>query len=344
MIKVGINGFGRIGKGLLRMIFENKDSNIQVVAIKDFNTSNVSDEEFVKNIAYLLQNDSIYGPFPYPITIDGHNLIINNQIIPIFLKRDIHSVDWNSLDCNVLIEASGAIKNIDHVRECLGEKVKKIIITRGVSDVDFTMVRGVNENEYDVNEHNVISTSTCTGNAFAPIASFLEKYYGIENGILATIHPVLSNEKMMDGFNSSFQLGRAAKSVKLIETGIVSSTVAVLPKLKNKLMESGLSYRIPTDIVSSVYSTLLLSKSIKRETLIEDLRQEIDGRLGGVVALCDGMFGHSKVSIDYLKDSHSAIIDEKWIDVNKNLLRMHIWHDNEYGYCRRVYESISQIF
>ena len=342
MLKVGINGFGRIGRTLFRMIYE-RDLEFEIVVIKDWKPATVNDNDFVKNLAYLLKNDSIYGVFPHAVDVDGTNLIIDSKRIPVHLDENITAVDWDSYGCDVIIESSGTVNNINHLRACVKGNVKKGIITRGVENVDFTMIFGVNENKYDFSKHHVISTSTCTGNAFAPLAAFIDNKYGIRNGVLTTVHPVLSNEKMIDGYNSSFQLGRAAKSVKLISTGIVESTTSVLPNLKNKLMESALSYRIPTDIVSSVLAVLELSEDVERDKFIRDLECAVSNDLKEIVSICEGMFGHSKVSIDYLKNSSSSIIDKNWIDIKGNMLRLHLWHDNEYGYCSRVYDTMKKI-
>ena len=340
-VNVGINGFGRVGKGLLRII-ETNNSNIQVNAIKDYNNSGVSDEEYVKNMAYLLQNDSVYGKFPTAVDVDGTSLIIDSKKIPVFLERDISSVDWNKLGCDILIESSGTISNINNVKNCLGASVKKIIITRGVENVDFTMLIGVNEELYDQNNHNIISSSTCTGNAISPILNFLDNHYGVNNGFLSTIHPLLSNEKMIDGFHKSFSLGRSHRNIKLTPTSIAKSALAVLPKLRGKLNETSISYRVPTDIVSAVYGVIELNESKKTEDLLFDLSEEIvNGKLNGIVDLCEGVFGHSKVSLDYLADKHSAIIDKNWIMCKENLLSLHVWHDNEFGYCSRVYDIIN---
>tara|TARA_Y100000741_G_C18222273_1_gene546406 strand:+ start:163 stop:1203 length:1041 start_codon:yes stop_codon:yes gene_type:complete len=344
-MNIGINGLGRIGKSLLRIIFENPKDNINVVAIKDYNSFSVKNEEYIKNIAYLLQNDSIYGQFPFEVNVvDNNYLLIDDKKIPVFLEKNIQTVDWNKLGCDVIVEASGTIDNIDYVKDTLGDKVKKAIITRGVKNVDFTYVRGVNDADFDLNQHHIISASTCTGNAFAPFAKFVDTFYGIKQGSVCTIHPVLSSEKMIDGFNKSFQLGRAGKSVKLIPTAIANSTLDVLPQLRGKIMEKSLSYRIPTDIVSSIYGVLLVRDEITTDRFINDLKSEIEKDLKGVLELCEGSFGHSKVSIDFLKNKHSAIIDENWIQIDGNLLQFHLWHDNEYGYTMRVYDLLKKLF
>ena len=164
-----------------------------------------------------------------------------------------------------------------------------------------TFVRGVNDKEFDSKNHHVISASTCTGNAFAPFAKFIDSFYGIENGSVCTIHPVLSSEKMIDGFNKSFQLGRAGKSVKLIPTAIANSTIDVLPHLKDRIMIHSLSYRIPTDIVSSIYGVLILKNKVTTNKLIQDLESEIGKNLNGVIELCEGAFALSMNALFDLK-------------------------------------------
>jgi len=340
-IKIGINGFGRVGKGLFRIIAEKGDkSGVEVLAIRDFNNGHHTDEEYIKNIAYLLHSDSIYGPFPQKVGVDGSCLVVGKKRIPIFLSEKITDVDWDKLGVDILVEASGAMVNINRAGECLRGGVKKVVITRGAPNVDFTLVLGVNEEMYDPQSHHVISSSTCTGNAFAPIAKVLDERYRIINGFVSTIHPVLSYEKMLDGPHKSFALGRATKTIKPVETAIVQSIETVLPHLKGRLCSDALSYRIPTDIVSAIYAIITLKKKSTKEELVSLFMQASKKTLKNIIYVCEGLFGHPLVGVDFLKNPHSAIIDRRWMSVNDNLVRLHIWHDNEYGYCCRVFDVI----
>lgn len=342
MIRVGINGFGRIGKGIFRIIEEMGDD-VEVVAIKDL--SLIKDhEEYLRNIAYLLKYDSIYGEFPNSIDVEGDCLIVGDNKIPVFLSENITDVDWGEMGVDVLIEASGEINNILNAKNCLSGSVSKVVITRGFSESDFAMVIGVNEKEYDPDNHNLISCSTCTGNAFAPLAKFVDDNYGINNGFVASIHPFLSSEKVIDGFSTSFQLGRASKTVKMTHTSVVKSTLDVLPTLKGKLSTGAVSFRLPTDIVSIVHANLILDKKVKKSDFLDKLRLETQQSLKGILDISSGFMNHSLVGTDFIKNPHSGVVEESYFLTHGNMCSISIWHDNEYGYCRRVYDTIKLIF
>ncbi len=342
MIRVGINGFGRIGKGLLRVITEKGDENVSVVAIKDYNAHSYSDEDFVKNMAYLLRDDSIYGKFPGEVSVDGTSLTINGKRIPVFLEKNIDEVDWGRYETNVVVEASGALQNIEAVHSCLKPPVGKVLVTRGIENADFTWVFGVNEDQYDPERHHILSTSTCTGNGFAPLAKAINDRYEIVNGFVATVHPVLSDEKMLDGTHKIFPLGKSFRNIKAVDTAVIRSAVSVVPELKGKLMEDSISYRIPTDIVSVIYAVLQVKAEVREEDVESYLNECVQGRLKGLFDLSYGYFGQPFVSSEFLKSTYSGVIDMRWLSARDHLIRMHVWHDNEYGYCQRVYDTLLQ--
>ncbi len=338
-INIGICGIGRIGKTLMRIIFEEKND-ISVKIIKDLKNKNVTDDEATKNLAYLLQNDSTYGPFPEKIKVDKNYLIINDQKIYCDYSENISDVSWSKFKIDLLIESSGNQNNIKNLKKFLKKDLRNVIITRSSNNSDFTLVYGVNENEFNPLKQKIVSLSTCTGNATAPFLKIINDNFQIANGYLSTIHPVLSSEKSLDGPSRLAQLGRASKNVKLIDTAISKSVIEVIPELKDKISEDALSYRIPTDIVSSVYGVVKINKIKSIDEIIKIINKKTNPK---ILELCDGFFNQELVSLDYIKDKRSSIVSKQRLSINGDLLRFHIWHDNEYGYCSRVYDAIKEI-
>tara|TARA_B100000767_G_C19667573_1_gene493809 strand:+ start:32 stop:1057 length:1026 start_codon:yes stop_codon:yes gene_type:complete len=339
-MNIGICGLGRIGKTLLRIIFEKKN-NINVKIIKDLKNDDQSEKDAIHNLSYLLQNDSTYGIFPKKISIIGNNKIkIGKSNIECNFSKNITDVNWKNHKLDLLIEASGNQQNIKNVKKLISKKLKNILITRSAKEADFTLVYGVNENKLNKNKHKTISLSTCTGNAAAPFLKIVDEELVIQNGFLTTIHPVLSSEKSLDGPNRLPQLGRASKNVKLINSAISKSVIEVLPNLNGKIAVEAMSYRIPTDIVSSVYGVLKIKKKLNKNQFLEMLEKKINPKILGI---CYGSFEKEKVSLDYLKDSRSSILSSFRTSVNDDLLSFHLWHDNEYAYCKRIYDAILQL-
>ena len=327
-INLGICGLGRIGKTLMRIIFEEKN-NISVKIIKDLKVKNVSEEEATKNLAYLIQNDSTYGPFPEKIKVDKNYLIINDQKIYCDYSENIFDVSWSKFKIDLLVESSGNQTNIENSKKFISKDLRNVIITRSSSNSDFTLVYGVNENDFNPSKQKIISLSTCTGNATAPFLKIINDNLKIENGYLSTIHPVLSSEKSLDGPSRLVQLGRASKNVKLIDTAISKSVIEVIPELKNKIAEDALSYRIPTDIVSSVYGVIKINKIIPIDEIIKIINKKTNPK---ILEICDGYNNQELVSLDYVKDKRSSIISKQRLSLN-----------NEYGYCSRIYDAIKDI-
>jgi len=332
-MKIGINGFGRIGRTLTRIIYENKDD-IELVIIKDFNNVGYSDKDFSENLAYLLRHDTVYGRFPVDVGFNENKIILDGKSVPIYFGDELDSIDWKDID--VLVDASGSMKTTKIARNL---PVKKILITKAQPDSDFTIVMGVNENNYDKTKHHVVSASTCTGNALAPIVKIINDRYKIINGFVTTVHPVLSNEKTLDSNHRIFQLGKSyTGNIKPIPSRVVKSVVEVIPEIKGKLFEESVSYRVPVDVVSVVYAVIEIENNITKTELLNHLEENIDD---SVINLSYGFNNnHPYVSSEFIKNKCSGIIDVNWLHVNKNLIRLSIWHDNEYGYCSRLYDIL----
>lgn len=338
-----INGLGRIGSAFLRTLYaSDKAALFNLVAIKDY-APNLPCEVLVKNLAYLLQHDSIYGKFPAKIDCDRNFIVIDGVPIPVFNEAESSKINWDDYNVDVLVEASGDAKNIDASRAVVSQntRLKKVIITRNSDVVDKTIVFGVNEHEYRHDRHSIISLSTCTGNAIAELTKFVDERYQIQNGVLSTIHPVLSSEKLLDNKNSSdFNIGRAAKNIKVTSTGVVKSLQTLFPNLKGRLVENAISFRIPTDIVSVVQATLVTKQKMTLSEVTEDFENNFPTTPKAGLSLSFGHMGFPLVATDFVGCPSSAVLDMWSLGVNENVLSAFVWHDNEMGYAYRILDCL----
>ncbi len=334
MINVGINGFGRIGRAITRII--SQTDGIRVSAINDI-------DKDVKNLSYLLKYDTIYGKFDKNINFISNNKIsINNQITNFYSKNEIHKVPWSDNNLNLVIDASGVEKNVINSKKILNKKLKKVLITHSPDkNIDKTLILGVNEKDYNSKKHNVVSTSICDASALAPVLSQIDKSFGIKQGYITTLHPRLSYQNLLDGSLrsvsnpghnwKSFSLGRDSIS-NLIpkKTTAIKAVVKCVKNLNGKI--SGISFRVPTSIVCASDITLRLKSKTSKSKLYEHFR-----KLSVTKSKIFGFQEEALVSIDHLGTSKSVIIDANFIDVlDSDLIKMVIWYDNEWGYSNRV--------
>jgi len=333
MIRIGINGFGRIGRALTRILLNSSD--IQLVVINEL-------DDDIANLAYLLKYDTLYGRLGMNVNIDKHSLVINNKFIPVFSAKKITDVDWINFNIDVLIEASGVGANVELAHELISKKiVPKVVVTNASTKVDKTIIIGVNEFEYEPFNHHVISSSICDANAVAPLINLVDKNWGIEAVFFTTLHPWLSYQNLLDGPVSSilspghswrdYSLGRASVS-NLIpkDTTAAVATSIVLPHLSG-VMEA-LSFRVPTHIVSASD----LSMKLKKHTTIS----EVNKRFEEFAEKYPHIFSLEKealVSSDYTGAQQSCIVDARRTRViDGDFLKMVTWYDNEWGYSNRV--------
>ena len=342
MIKIGINGCGRIGRAITRII--SNSQNIKITAINDI-------DDDVKNLAYLLKYDSIYGKFKQQVKAEKKNQIyVGNNKINFYSKEVINDVPWHKHNIDIVIDSSGVEKNVINSKKIIGSKLSKVLITHSPDkNIDFTLILGVNEKKYDNKKHNIISSSICDASALGPILYQLEKYYGIESGYVTTLHPRLSYQNLLDGSLKSvsnpghnwkdYSLGRDS-IVNLIpkKTTAVKAVTKCIKSLTNKI--SGMSFRVPTSIVcASDITVKLSSKATKMKLLSHFKRLSVSQK---------NIFGFQEdplVSLDHLGTTRSVIVDANFIDViDTNLLKMVIWYDNEWGYSNRVVDIAKFIY
>ena len=337
-IKVGINGFGRIGRALFRINILNKL--FDVVAINDINDD-------VENLAYQLKYDSTHGVLSdHEIKVVQNRILFDSHKIDVFTKENIYDVPWNDLDVDIVVGCTGLLKNVEGAKKCLGDSVKKVVFSDSPENVDFTFIIGVNQERYLPRKHNIISGSICDAVGVAPLLKYIDSAYGIKSGFLLTLHPWLVYQNILDGNpnpsiikdpnGTSYAIARGSV-VSLIpkSTSLVGALERAMPEIKGKF--KAMSYRVPTDVVASLHAILIVDKNITRKEVIEYCKSIND----------EPYFEYteeSMVSVDYKHHKSSCVVDGKWIEViDSNILRMVTWYDNEWGYTSRLSEIIKYI-
>jgi len=341
-LRVGIAGLGRIGRGILR-------ANHAALAEGRFDIKVVCDVMPIDQVAYLLAHDTTYGKPPFTLDFQGSDLILGDKRIRyerVDRRRRPTEDSFAALrefDLDVFIDATGTASIAD-LRAVIERKVaRKVVCTANIADCDLSMVYGVNHEQYDPEQHDIIASNTCTGNALAPVAYVLQKHIGIEYARVVTIHPALSDQRALDGYHPTSHLGRAcAASILPTSTNVAASTVLALPELEGKL--DSLSYRVPTEIVSIIDMSATLARDTSRDECIELFEKYARGDLNGIIQCDYGAWGHQRASIDYLGTEFSAILQMRHLTVSHGRqLGLTLMHDNEVAYCCRVLDVLGVI-
>jgi glyceraldehyde 3-phosphate dehydrogenase len=325
-IKVGINGFGRIGRNVVRAGLHNP--NIEFVAANDLTDT--------KTLAHLLKYDSILGPLHESVKAEGDAIVVDGKRIKIFAIKDPAELDWTSLGVQIVIESTGKFTDATQAAKHLKGSVKKVIITAPAKNEDITIVLGVNEKAYDPAKHNIISNASCTTNCLAPVVKVLQEAFGIEKGSMTTIHSYTNDQNVLDFPHKDLRRARAA-ALNMIPTttGAAKAIGLVMPELKGKL--DGYSMRVPTPDVSVVDLVAVLKKSTTAEEVNAALKAAAEGPLKGILAYTEDPV----VSTDMLHNPNSSIVDSQLTKVlDGNLLKVVAWYDNEWGYSMRVVDLI----
>lgn len=338
MIRIGLNGFGRIGRALTRIVLQSPDLEVAVV--------NELDPD-LENLAYLLKYDSTYGRLDTPLQVlPTRELLVDNRPpLRFYASEDPSGVPWDKHGVDVLVDATGVSRNVHKDRELIGRQVGKVVVTHAHDAVDATVIFGVNEADYDPTAHHVVSSSICDANALAPVLSELNRTWGIEQCFVTTLHPWLPYQNLVDGPVSSvanpghywrdYSLGRAS-TFSLIpkDTTAAQATLKVLPELKDKL--DAISFRVPTSIVSASDVTAVLRERASAA--------EVNERFRMVARQRPQLLGFEEepvVSIDYAGTTQSGIVDGRRTKVlNGTLLKLVIWYDNEWAYSSRVADVV----
>jgi len=341
MIKIGINGLGRIGRAIFRIVSNFND--VEVTAINDINPE-------IENMVYLLRYDSFYGRFGKTIFVKNGNIIFNRKAIPVFHEEVISDVDWAKY-CDVVIEAAGVHSNLKHMPKIIESGVKKIIVTYSPDEViNHTIVLGANEQTYEPAKHHIISSSICDTVAFAPVYRLVDEKFGIESGFLTTLHPWLSYQNLLDGPSVSwgipgtlyqhYAIGRASTaSIIPKPTSAIEATEKVLPGVLEKM--KCYSFRVPTPVVGAADITFKLKSEATPEKLIKTFKKFERNQKWSIIKINSEQL----VSVDITGTDYSAVIDTRWIEVAKgDLVNITLWYDNEWGYSRRVVDLIRHLF
>src|SRR4051812_4091097 len=328
-IKVGINGFGRIGRNLYRASMG--DSDVEIVAVND-----ITDP---KTLAHLLKHDSVLGNLKAEVTPAEDSIKAEGKTIKVFKERDPGKIDWPSLGVQVVVESTGLFTNAEDAKKHMRGTVKKVLISAPAKGEDLTVCLGVNDNSYDPAKHHVISNASCTTNCLSPVAKVIHETFGIERGLMTTIHSYTNDQKLLDLPHSDMRRARAAAlSMIPTSTGAAKAIGLVLPALKGKL--DGIAIRVPTPDVSLVDLTVQTTKPATDKTINQALKAAAEGSMKGIMQYTE----EELVSIDFLHNPHSSIVDAPLTkSLGENFIKVFAWYDNEWGFSCRMRDMIKLV-
>ena len=326
-VKVGINGFGRIGRNIFRAALQ--DPSIEIVAVNDITDS--------KTLAHLLKYDSILGNLPNKVTHTENTIAVDGKSFKVFRVKDPAELDWSSVGATSVVESTGLVTDGADARKHIRGTVKKVIISAPATNPDATFVLGVNDKTYDPAKHHVISNASCTTNCLAPVAKVIHDTFGINVGTMTTIHSYTNDQKLLDLPHKDLRRARAAAlSMIPSSTGAAKALHLVMPELKGKL--DGYSMRVPTPNVSVVDLTVMTEKPATVESVNAALKKAAEGPMKGVLDYTE----EELVSIDFRGNPHSSIVDSGYTRVvGGNCVKVLAWYDNEWGYSSRCRDLIN---
>jgi glyceraldehyde 3-phosphate dehydrogenase len=328
-VKVGINGFGRIGRNVFRASLGNPE--IDFVAVNDLTDT--------KTLAHLLKYDSVLGNLKHNIRATENGINVEGEEFRVFSQRDPAAIDWESVGADIVIESTGMFTKAEDARKHLHGTVKKVIISAPAKNEDITIVLGVNEDKYNAAEHHIISNASCTTNCLAPVAKVIHETFGIRSAQMTTIHSYTNDQQLLDLPHKDLRRARAAAlSMIPTSTGAAKAVALVLPELKGKF--DGISVRVPTPNVSLVDVVMNVEKETTSDEVNAALKDAAQGPMSGILQFCE----EPLVSSDFKGNSHSSIVDAEYTKViGGSLLKVLSWYDNEWGYSCRVRDLIEYI-
>ncbi|MDQ7053786.1 MAG: type I glyceraldehyde-3-phosphate dehydrogenase [candidate division KSB1 bacterium] len=321
-IKVGINGFGRIGRNFFRAIL--KDTSVDVVAINDITNA--------QTLAHLLKYDSVFGMLDGEVRAEDDAILVNGKRIQVYSERDPANLPWGKHDVQVVIESTGIFRDREGASKHLTGGAKKVVITAPAKDPDITIVVGVNHQNYDPQKHHLISNASCTTNCLAPVAKVILENFGVKSGMMTTIHSYTNDQRILDLPHKDLRRARAAAlSMIPTTTGAAKAVSLVLPELKGKM--DGMAIRVPTPDVSLVDVVFEVEKPTSKEEVNDALKKAAAGPLKGILDVSD----EPLVSADYIGNPHSSVVDALSTNViNGTLVKVLSWYDNEWGFSNRL--------
>ena len=317
-VKIGINGFGRIGRNIFRAALNNPD--VEIVAVNDLTDANM--------LAHLLQYDTIHGQLPVEVKVDGDDIVVGDHRMKVLAERDPAKLGWGDLGVDVVVESTGRFTKREDAAKHIEAGAKKVIISAPANGEDITIVMGVNEDKYDAANHHVVSNASCTTNCLAPFAKVLNDKYGIKRGMMTTVHSYTNDQQILDLPHSDYRRARAAaENIIPTTTGAAKAVSLVLPELEGKL--NGMAMRVPTPNVSVVDLVAELGKEVTAEEVNAAFKEAAEGELKGIMDFSE----EPLVSIDYNGNTHSSIIDGlSTMVIEGNMVKVLSWYDNETGY------------
>ncbi|HYW10564.1 MAG TPA: type I glyceraldehyde-3-phosphate dehydrogenase [Longimicrobium sp.] len=323
-IRVAINGFGRIGRNVLRAAKKAGATDIDFVAVNDLTDT--------KTLAHLLKYDSVHGIYAGTVEAREQSLVVDGDEIKVFAEKDPAALPWGDLGVDIVIESTGRFTNKADAEKHIQAGAKKVIISAPAKNEDITIVLGVNEDKYDPASHHVVSNASCTTNCLAPVVKVLLDEFGFKRGLMTTVHAYTNDQNILDLPHKDLRRARAAgMSMIPTTTGAAKATGLVIPEVKGKI--DGMAFRVPTPDVSVVDLTAELEKDVDAKQVNDALRAASEGRLKGIL----GYEETELVSIDYTGNPHSSIVDAPSTNVMSGLVKVVAWYDNEWGYsCRCV--------
>jgi glyceraldehyde 3-phosphate dehydrogenase len=321
-IRVAINGFGRIGRNVLRSAKQSGASDIQFVAVNDLTDT--------KTLAHLLRYDSVHGPYQGEVEARENALVVDGEEIRVLSERDPAKLPWGEMGVDIVIESTGIFTKRDDAAKHLAAGAKKVIISAPAKDEDVTIVLGVNEAKYDPANHHVVSNASCTTNCLAPVVKVLLDEFGFRRGVMTTVHAYTNDQQILDLPHKDLRRARAAAmSIIPTTTGAAKATALVIPEVKGKI--DGVAMRVPTPDVSIVDLVAELETEVTAQQVNDAMRRAAGGAMKGVLAVEDSEL----VSIDFTGNPHSAIVDAASTNVVAGLVKVMAWYDNEWGYSQR---------
>ncbi|MBM7865963.1 type I glyceraldehyde-3-phosphate dehydrogenase [Heliobacterium gestii] len=326
--KIAINGFGRIGRNVLRAMLKRDmlkaGSDVEIVALNDLTSP--------ETLAHLLQYDSVHGELPYEVTVSDKAISVNGIQIKVCAETDPAKLPWKELGVDIVVESTGRFTKGPDAAKHIQAGAKKVIISAPGKDIDATIVMGVNDHTYDPANHHVVSNASCTTNCLAPFAKVLHEQFGIVRGLMTTVHAYTNDQRILDLPHSDLRRARAAgQSIIPTTTGAAKAVALVLPELKGKL--NGFAMRVPTPNVSVVDLVVELEKPATEEAINSALKAAAEGPLKGILAFCEKPL----VSRDFNGNPHSSIVDApSTMILDGKMAKVVSWYDNEWGYSNRV--------
>jgi glyceraldehyde 3-phosphate dehydrogenase len=322
-VKIGINGFGRIGRNVYRALHE-RGGDLEVVAVND-----ITDP---RTLAHLLKHDTILGAYPGTVAVDGDHLVVDGRRLRVLADRNPANLPWGDLGVEIVIESTGFFTDATKAQAHIDAGARKVVISAPASNEDITICMGVNDAAYDPAQHHIVSNASCTTNCLAPVAKVLQESFGIENGLMTTVHAYTNDQQVLDAPHKDLRRARAAaQAIIPTTTGAAKAVALVLPELKGKF--HGMALRVPVSDVSLVDLTVTLSRAAGAEAVNEAMTAAANGPMEGILAVTD----EELVSADFLHNSNSSIVDLlSTMGIGDRTIKVLAWYDNEWGYSCRV--------